>query len=254
VYFSAATFGEGDVNFESALFGGRLTISTCKNTEAIKSFRFKNSQFDNAVTLEGLTLSCVLDLINTSLKNQISLDGLTCQLNRHREKFGFKIVSDTKDVARFRRLKEICENNKDHELALAFHSNEMRAKRWHKTGLLASLGDMIYSGVCDYGQSVSRPLVLWLGSILLFVFPYAALMQSFTFSLKTAWAVLMFSAFNSIPFLNMAKGAREEGLETLFGTQVDTFSTVYPIMGVQGIVSLLLLFLVGLGLRNRFRI
>jgi hypothetical protein len=252
VMFYGAHFGKGIVNFEGSFFGGQLDMRECDKTRDIQSFSFKNCQFKNAVILEGLTLSCVLDLTNTSLQNQISLEGLVCKLERRRSKFGFNVANDIKDIARFRRLKEVCENNKDHELALVFHANEMRAKRWHKTRWLASWADMAYSLLSDYGQSVSRPLMSLVITWFIFAGAYASIAKNFLWNSCYQWLQMMgFSIVHSMPLLPIGRSVRKAAFEGYF---VDCQSYVFALMTVQSIASLLLIFLVGLGLRNRFRI
>jgi hypothetical protein len=252
--FGNATFGGGNVDFGNAIFKGAFVMDECINTEAIKSFSFKNTQFDNAVTLENLTLTCVLDLTNTSFKNQINLDGLTCQLSRSKKKCGFSIADNIKDISRFRRLKEICENNKAHKLALTFQADEHRAQRWHKMGIFESLLDWLFSGVCTYGQSIWRPSYILVLSIVLFTVPYTVQSDSLKLGTNLNSELIIFSAANSIPFLTSARSARENGIRLLFeGQGQDSLSWVYATMMAQGTVSVILLFLIGLGLRNRFR-
>jgi hypothetical protein len=252
VVFYGAHFGKGIVSFEGTFFGGQLDMRECDKTGDIQSFSFKNCQFKSAVTLEGLRLSCVLDLTNTSLQHQISLEGLVCKLKRTRSKFGFNVAADENDITRFRRLKEVCENNKDHELALAFHANEMRAKRWHKTRWLASWADMAYSLLSDYGQSVSRPLMSLVMTWFIFAGAYASIAKNFLWDSCYQWLQMMgFSIVHSMPLLPIGRSVRKAAFEGYF---VDSQSYVFALMTVQSLASLLLIFLVGLGLRNRFRI
>jgi uncharacterized protein YjbI with pentapeptide repeats len=255
VDFTRAIFGDGHVIFESAFFGGQLSIQGCDKTDSIQSFSFKNCQFKNAVILEDLDLSCVLDLTNTSLQNQISLEGLACKLKRKRGGTWSEIANvacDKNDIARFRRLKEVCENNKDHELALVFHANEMRAKRWHKTRWLASWADMAYSLLSDYGQSVSRPLMSLFITWFIFAGAYASIAKNFLWDSCYQWLQMIgFSIVHSMPLLPIGRSVRKAAFEVYF---VDFQSYVFVFMTVQSLVSLLLIFLVGLGLRNRFRI
>jgi hypothetical protein len=255
VHFIEATFGKGHLDFESAFFAGQLTIQGCDKTDSIQSFSFKNCQFKNAVILEDLDLSCVLDLTNTSLQNQVSLEGLACKLKRKRGETWFEIANvacDKNDIARFRRLKEVCENNKDHDLALAFNAAEMRAKRWHKTRYFASWADMAYSLLSDYGQSVSRPLMSLVITWFIFAGAYASIAKNFLWDSCYQWLQMMgFSIVHSMPLLPIGRSVRKAAFEGYF---VDCQSYVFALMTVQSLASLLLIFLVGLGLRNRFRI
>ena len=177
VYFYLTSFGEGSTSFHGAKFTGKFYLDNCNDTGKIKSFTFQNCTFIDAVVIKNITLNCVLDMLNTSFANHISLYGIICHLRRKKNKWGVKIVENKDDIEKLIRLKELTENSKNHEQALLFHAEEQRAKRWVKTDNIVSLIDMVFSGICDYGQSFLRPMFLWLLSIFIFAVPYAYLSE-----------------------------------------------------------------------------
>jgi len=63
---------------------------------------------------------------------------------------------------------------------------------------------------------------------------------------------LLLSLVNALPALGVASEARKSSLEVLYGTEVPT--AVHGIGILEGVFALLLLFLIALGLRNRFRL
>jgi hypothetical protein len=75
--------------------------------------------------------SCVPDLVGTKTSHHISLAELECASNTATHKKIFKRSVDEGDAERFRRLKELAEQNRDFEKALDFRVEEMRAARWH---------------------------------------------------------------------------------------------------------------------------
>ncbi len=63
---------------------------------------------------------------------------------------------------------------------------------------------------------------------------------------------LLLSLVNALPALGVASEARKSSLETLYGSDVPAI--VHGIGIFEGVAAILLLFLIGLGLRNRFRL
>lgn len=179
---------------------------------------------------------------------------MTCVLQTEHNRFGLNVAKDAHDVERLTRLKELAETNKHLTLALAFHADEMRAKRWQSnTSTLSSTLDLVFDKLCNYGQSVLRPFFFWLLSISVFTLLYARASDKFRITFGNVWEMFVFSVANSLPFLTSARTARSEGL-THFFTGQDILTWILPLMMAQGLVSFMLLFLIGLGLRNRFRL
>ena len=157
VDFLGASFGEGEVKFEDITFHGKANFSRLKNCEAVKRFSFRNVSFEKTFMISG-EFECVVDMVGTRTGHHVDLSGLTCHLQREGPWY-FRKAKKPEGADRLRRLKELAENNKHHEAALRFHADEMRAKRWHKTGRLASILDMLFSATSNYGQSILRPFL-----------------------------------------------------------------------------------------------
>lgn len=205
-------------------------------------------------------------------------------------------AADRGDAAKYRRLKQIAAEAKDHEGELDFFAKEIRAKRFYETeGRWANAINIGYELLSDFGRSVARPLI-WL--VLLTVFSAVAILgeywsassivltligtgaalllpfgkgigrrPSFVVGLTVTALVGMFLAMHSETSIAAMKlsvtnaalliGAdkwsiRDSACEALYGCRKCMFGSFLPY--VQSTASLLLLFLVGLGLRNRFRI
>lgn len=249
--FSFANCGERKVNLENITCKARFHLSS---SHKIQSLSFRGATFDNTVSISKVNVNSIVDLVNTKFSNQLSLYGLTCKLRRPRSRFGFRVSEDINDIERLTRLKELAETNKHHALALSFHADEMRAKRWQgTTSALSSVLDLMFDTVCNYGQSIWRPFIFLLFSIVLFTLPYTALSDSHKLATTFNPEMLVFFAANSIPFLTSTRGARENGV-TLFFDGQEMLAWVYATMMIQGVVSVILVFLIGLGLRNRFRL
>lgn len=166
-----------------------------------------------------------------------------------------RAAEDPLDAARLRRLKEFAETNKDHQAALRFSADENRARRWIETPWLGSILDMTFSFFCNYGQSILRPS-FWLGVIFaLSMYAYKAKqIPKLVTDSWTDWAqAALLSASNSLPFLPQSRELRTGALKALYDT-TDPSSYVDALMITQGALSFVFLFLIGLGLRNRFRL
>ncbi|WP_156907338.1 hypothetical protein [Thalassobaculum salexigens] len=127
--------------------------------------------------------------------------------------------------------------------------------RWHPRhlGKAASWLEWIYDGLSRYGQSVARPIVGLFVSTLVFA--------RILFDLATqapkqgVWMfgeALSASIANTLPFIPSVRAVRIDALDTLFGQDPSFWVDIMNIG--QGAVSFVFLFLIGLGLRNRFRL
>jgi hypothetical protein len=193
------------------------------------------------------------------------------------------------DAARFRRLKQLASDWKDHERELEFFSKELRAKRFYETcGFWPILLSMAYETLSDFGRSIERPifslsvLILVAAAIILCKYApagsaeatailgflvasvfcrvmgqvlFAWLIFVTAAAMLIAWSptALVLALSNSVPFLGASNWWTNCSASTAF-RECELRALPALLAGVQSALSLLLLFLVGLGLRNRFRI
>jgi len=238
VDFSGASFGEGNVNFENIIFKGHADFSDLLGCDGVKMFSFKNVSFEKTFTLSG-KFGCVVDMVGTKTSHHVDLSGLKCDLQRNKRHWVFfKKADDEKDASRLRRLKELAENNKHHEAGLRFHADEMRAKRWYVTGKFASVLDILFDFFSDYGQSIWRPVAGL--AVLTIASPFVA------YFLAKIWEVM------GLPIdKDLIKTVIRDSLPFLPASRsIETSITSI----LHQLVALIFIFLIGLGLRNRFRI
>ena len=225
----------------------------------MKSLKLQGASFNGPLTLQG-NLSVVPDLRATRYTHQVELSDLKVKLPRISPKLGWppklsRVAQDPQDGPKLRRLKEIAETNKDHQAALRFSADENRAKRWIETSWFGSVLDMAFSFFSNYGQSILRPS-FWLGVIFaLSMYAYKA--KQLPKLATDGWAdwaqTALLSASNSLPFLPQSRELRTGALKALYDT-TDPSSFIDALMITQGVLSFVFLFLIGLGLRNRFRL
>ncbi len=291
VDFAGASFGNANVNFDGVIFGkreinfnqaqikdllftpkaigsgriqakglsikGRAVFDLPSSAAKLQSFNLHSASFDGPLTLRG-DLSVIPDLRATRYAHQVELSDLKVKLPRVWQGLGLppklsRVAEDPQDGARLRRLKEIAETNKDHQAALRFSADENRAKRWIETSWFGSVLDMAFSAFSDYGQNILRPFVALIVLTAVSMGLYKTLATETSAAGWTGWAQgAVLSASNSLPFLPQSRDLREDALTALYGT--DSSSCVDALMITQGVLSFIFLFLIGLGLRNRFRL
>lgn len=257
VDFSRAQFDE-DVNFQLIQVGGNLILRELEESSEITSFSMMGASIDGLLSLSNNAFNCVPDLTETNIKHDVELQTLNVRLKRerlNRKGFWVEKSQDSRDIERLRKLKQIAENNKHHEAALRFHADEMRAKRWHKKedggfGFFGSVLDLLYSAACRYGQSIARPFI---GLAITWCCFFAAFQYFIISQCKNAdWIkTAIFVISNSLPFISVAKEVRKDFSELYFAESLNLY---YSLVITQAVFSLLFVFLIGLGLRNRFRL
>jgi hypothetical protein len=107
----------------------------------------------------------------------------------------------------------------------------------------------LYGWFSDYGRGVFLPLRGLVELCLLSMLCYWVLADG-------GWSVwdnaLLLSAVNALPTLGAGSAARESSLKALYGSDIPNL--VHVIAVGEGVIGLILLFLIALGLRNRFRL
>ncbi|KJZ03275.1 pentapeptide repeat-containing protein [Pseudoalteromonas piscicida] len=235
-------------SFRSCEFIGNLLFEP-NHSVSLTQIDFKGACFEKLFSIKGC-YNTIPDLRQTKLNYHLDLSLVEVKLNR-KNGYGalFEKAVDRLDCERLCRLKEIAELNKNYERVLAFHADEMRAKRWIRSGVLPSILDGLFSLISNYGQSVLRPFVYLLLSIL--IFAQVTIISSKADNVEFNDALVV-SVATVTPFISISKGARERGIKKFFGSNVPQN---YELLSFgHSFASFSFIFLIGLGLRNRFRI
>jgi len=253
--FDPRTFESRSLDCSSLIVKSAAHFDLSVATDKLAHVSFRNAVFVGPFTLDGV-LSAPPDLRGTKADHHVDLSDLRASLRRQPPKRAWppilsRTVPDHKnavaDAARFRRLKELAEANRDHAAALRFAAYENRAKRWHETGWFASVLDMAFSGFSDYGQSIWRPAA---GLVVLTAIA-AVLYRAVTD--WGCWAdAISLAAGNAVAFLPQSRAVRADAVDALFGPDPGTWIDLAIL--AQAALSFVFLFLIGLGLRNRFRL
>ncbi|PHS77154.1 MAG: hypothetical protein COB59_09620 [Rhodospirillaceae bacterium] len=265
-FFINAEFCDGDVGFGNAIFsGGDALFQTARfefgayfhEAEFKHDAIFSIVNFEHVVVFKDAIFSCVPDFRYSNIKVHFSLHGMIIDFSSELEDIYFrgawwKKVTDRDIADKLRRLKELAGLAKDHEREQEFFALELQAKRFHETTHFWSLVlSVFYQFFSDFGRSFLRPL-----GLLSFIWAF--------------WG-FGFALFSGLNFATLLAGLRLSGAvimpfsATVSAAFESTKSVLYPNLGklnllfdgiviIEGLLSLTCVFLIGLALRNRFRI
>lgn len=209
--------------------------------------RFDGGTFTGPVSLENSQFWTVPDFRRSEFQKHVTLHGIEVAPKSPEAGFLGR-AKDTDTADKYRRLKELAVAARDHDREQRFFARELKAKRGHETRGLALVSSYLYELASDFGRSLWRPKFGFFAVLFAFGLAYA------TGFGKTGMVIsgLLYSANHLLPFLPGSR-KRIEVLETsLFGGPApDSVSALTMFEGVFGAVFI---FLIGLALRNRFRI
>ena len=247
--FFGATF-QMDACFAGASF---LRTANFSESKFKKVADFSSSEFTGPVILaKSQFCAGPPDFRNTLFKTHVTLHDM--QVGTPSEHAG-------EHADRYRRLKELAATARDHDRAQAFFANEMRAKRGYETRGLARLPNWIYQVLSHYGKSLLRPALALLATWLVAAAVYFLLACGWCAVSRDSWraawetlaAALYYSALMLVPALPMSRPRLSALEDTLFGSD-SLHLAVWIVSTLESVAGIVLLFLFGLALRNRFRI
>lgn len=249
--FEHVTFSQDNrLNFDNLKIDGAFNFiigQECLDY-LLTEFSLRNATINGPGLIEG-TFDTIPDLRGSKTSHHMDLSGIIIHPPKYQK--------DTRktEAAKLRRLKEIAENNKHHEAALRFHGDEMRTLRWSEPKRMGKyIVDWLFDLTSNYGQSLKRPLL----GLLLICFLLFTSLYHFT---STSAAQTGFDRFcdagllsltSIFGFLPITRDIRNKTIETLFTANHESWIDLALI--TQGGLSFIFLFLLGLGLRNRFRL
>lgn len=175
-------------------------------------------------------------------------------------------MADHDKGKQFRKLKAMALAANDHEKDGEFFAYEMLAKRGYEagsTGPIALFINWLYFTFSNFGQSYLRPLIAMFLSCFAFAIYYATQVNSLLKSAEMNDFALGYSFRNVFPFLGSLLGAvfhpadHKSGFEKIFeklGPKPELIDWLVTVGFVQNAIGAVLLFLLLLGLRNKFRL
>lgn len=156
--------------------------------------------------------------------------------------------------AKFRKLKEMAVQTSNHSKELEYFREELihkpnsgEATKW--TTLLIKLYE--WTALC--GTSGARPAIWLFGIMLLFSFLYYPLSPHWQSGSYDWFTFMKYSFHQAVPFLSLGGGEAEAVVKSLYGGYDNIPDGVGVLSGIHRAVSLTLEFLIGLGIRNYYR-
>ena len=176
----------------------------------------------------------------------------------------FCLAADPEDVSKFRKLKVMALAANDHEKDGEFFAGEMLAKRGTETtGFFGLLFNTIYWWLSDFGQSFVRPIGWLIASYLVFAAACLYLIRDTLTLSDRLWFAADYSFRNMLPlFGSLFRFASaptdhvswyQKTYDCLGDAGVDIDQLIS--LGIaQSMIGTVLLFLLLLALRNKFRL
>jgi uncharacterized protein YjbI with pentapeptide repeats len=280
--FLQATF-TGEADFEGATFTGEADF---QHTEFLGMTIFREVRFTGVATFHaarfGKTVSfrrsdwgAVPDFIGTAWKDGVAVaDFEQLQTKLNKGELDWRDPSTSTPITdRLQALRKMARDADDRPRELDYFALELQARYQDKGAWAKRFLVNLYGWFSDYGRGVFLPLrglmelcllsmlCYWVladgdGSVLsndrLFALTYGVLPD-------VDWSVwdkaLLLSLVNALPTLGAGSTARESSVAALYGSNIsDVPGLVHGIAVGEGVIGLILLFLIALGLRNRFRL
>jgi uncharacterized protein YjbI with pentapeptide repeats len=251
--FDRATFSV-DAGFGGASFQNQTSFFDVKSAHEAD---FSGIKVDRAFNLTGAKFARVPSFNQADFKQAPDLDDadfpLPCAWPWRK--------GDKRLIPQYRAIRRIAIQGADYEREQMAFKGEIRCKRgtehrWYQAAFWYGLA---YDAFSDFGRSMSRPLALWLVSIVLFAGAYLALAGKLDSASDVCQAAngtqlesaLMVSWRNALPLSVTEAKADRAASECLYGTSLYSGAAI---QGVQKIWSAVLIFLFLLALRNQFKI
>ncbi|ODP96230.1 hypothetical protein BGL48_03910 [Salinivibrio sp. SS3] len=242
IAFDGAKMSASSLNFKASTSSQHVSLSDISVEEPLKQLSFRHAFIEKGLEITSPdNLGLVPDFVGSKIEGNFVFNHENLKLEREK-KFLFSVAKNRSDGERLCRLKEVSESNKDHKLSLKLFQMEMQARRWQDKKILSGLLDATYDTVSDYGQSIIKPVT---------ILSFLILIHSFyltSFNLENIDNAALLSISKAVPFVSGAKDTVDY-ISPLFQGKTNNFvSIIYSILCYGS------LFLIGLGIRNRFRL
>ncbi|MEP2942260.1 MAG: pentapeptide repeat-containing protein [Hyphomicrobiales bacterium] len=294
VWFDDFTFGDGNISFKDATFGeGNVWFIKVTLTKASVSFEdiavagnlfVRNISFPKEANFQRASVKGTADFSENTFHEvpdfRDTVFARPPEVARMEVlPYAFTFMTpwwkgEYDEAAKFRKLKAMALASNDHEKDGEFFAYEMLAKRGddkdNKSFLdrfIQSPFDLLinwfYFTLSNFGQSYLRPLVCLLISLVVFIAPYFWMVRSFLPTSEALWFGFDHSWRNFMPLLNslFRFAYRPENHETPYEKSYNaliahetTIDCLITLGIAQNFIGLILLFLLLLGLRNKFRL
>jgi hypothetical protein len=254
VSFYGAEFGGGNLDYGKARFPGPMSFTSVKagiaNGKAV-TVSFAGAVFESLLGLDDTKFNCVPDFRQAQIQRDISIE-YTEVSYRTDDKRRILKVADVKHASKYRSLRRLAIEAKDHDKEIEFFAFEQRSKFLNSLNTLQYFPIFLYNLLSNFGRSFLRPFIgllsTWLIAAQLFYW------RSFINLTGDYSDALWLSASNLLPFISWSRVTRQAHLEALYGLPPNVHWTIEATAYAEGIVALIFIFLIGLAIRNKLRL
>ena len=266
--FSRSEF-KGKADFSDAAFSGRAFFDSAgfdgdasfKGTKFRHTVTFNNAKFGNTTSFRGASFGRPPKFFETEIHEDVNFNGVDWSgaersySRRHRRNATpDSIVEDAESAARaWDRLALIMSQRERLIERHEFFRLKMRAQR-QRDGFWppSSIASLLFDGLSDYGWGIGRAFFWWCCHI----FAGAMVLTIAANCPMVAWNSLVVSFANSLAFLRLgSEGGYLHGPHTVLEKATSHAEWIFILVGtIQAVLGPVLLFLVLLTLRNRFRL
>ncbi|MEQ8481667.1 MAG: pentapeptide repeat-containing protein [Hoeflea sp.] len=270
VSFHGATFGKGDILFKGIKFrsaamaasGMIVAGNLYVETHFPEAVNFSRLEVKGTSSFSGSSFDKVPDFRDAKFDRPPEVAGMVVPRPKLRGRTQHAV--DKNDVAKFRKLKSMALAANDHERDGEFFAGEMLAKRGTETKtLFGLLFNTLYWWLSDFGQSYLRPIGWLAVSYLIFaaaclykIWPALTLSDRLWFAAEFSFrslTPLFGSLFRFAPAPEGHVSWYQKAYKSLADAGVDIDGLIA--LGVaQSVIGTVLLFLLLLALRNKFRL
>jgi len=255
--FECAEFG-GEARFEEAEFKGDADFTGTKferraafqDTVFSKSATFKDARFLADSSFDEVWFYQLPNFVGTEVKIIPSLQIMN---------FKFEESHDPDVAICYRKLKQWAIDGADHEKEIFFFAKEMRAKRVYELKRYRAdwIWNLLYQVFSYYGTSVFRPAVGLLAVYLIF-FGLYWILQIWCLPgqqcLNELTYLFYLAGENLFPLPGGIKLKPDVIAECLYGGLKNTPGIMLLLTKLESIFGAIFLFLIILGIRNKFKI
>lgn len=233
--FQRAIF-EGKANFKDAMFLSRVSMN---GTSFLSEADFRNVQFTTRTNFSYGRFDLPPDFSDTVFSQNTSF--MNRKFNAYKKNDDRYPYDSSANM--WRVLKHAMHEIHNREMELVFYGYEIDCRTkiadWRQSILFR-----LYKATSNYGQSISLPIFYLLLSIIAFAWIYSVLVDG-----ASPYEFVSISIANSLPFLKSSMMIMTDP-SSIGNLSQGTYFTFSLIAVVQSIISLVFIFLIGLGIRN----
>ena len=259
-HFQDTQFDNGGV-FEEATVSGLADLS---GNATFRDMQFQRARFLGDARFKGRNFSGIAVFRRTHFEQPPEFYGTQFPDDIDLEDATFGPITDInadRAQSAYRALKRRMNDLQHHRAEVEFFAHEMRAKTFTERNVFFNWLYRAYGRLSDYGRSVWIPARWLLTTIPVAFFMYALVSEtpraiecypSCSFEPKRLESVAALAIFGLIPFFDFAKSAVSAAGSSLGLRPTNLLFLIVQLF--QLLASLLFLFLIGVGLRNLFRL